>query len=118
MTARRDSFLCDANNNNPLAIRINPAHKFPGRISPARNTDGMFEQFRDPVSGLHAAIVLILRNVREQRANSIAKLIRRWAAPTEKDAKATIAYIARVVRLTGIGADKVLDFERAEHLYY
>lgn len=100
-------------NHNPLNIRLNPANRWQGRVDPARNTDGVFEQFQDAVWGLRAAAVLIISHYDRRGATTITRLIRLWAPPSEND---TGAYAAFVARESGFGVDQPLDFHRAEHL--
>lgn len=100
-------------NHNPLNIRLNPANRWQGRVTPERNTDGAFEQFDGPVWGLRAGAVLIIAHYDRRGTDTIRKLVRIWAPPSEND---TEAYAAFVARESGFGADETLDFHRAEHL--
>ena len=70
-------------NHNPLNIRLNPANRWQGRVDPARNTDGVFEQFQDVVWGLRAAAVLIIAHYDRRGATTIHRLVRLWAPPSE-----------------------------------
>jgi hypothetical protein len=100
-------------NNNPLNIRLNPANRWQGRVSPEENTDGAFEQFESPIWGLRAAAVLIIAHHDRRGADTIRKLVRIWAPANEND---TDAYIVFVARESGFGTDETLDLHRAEHL--
>ncbi|MBB4267593.1 structural protein P5 [Roseospira visakhapatnamensis] len=100
-------------NHNPLNIRLNPANRWQGRIDPADNTDGAFEQFRDPIWGLRAGAVLIINHHDRRDATTIRRLIALWAPPSEND---TDGYVAFVARQSGFGPDQALDFHRADHL--
>lgn len=113
MTTQTRALPRGIRNHNPLNIRLNPANRWQGRIEPERNTDGAFEQFEGPVWGLRAGAVLIIAHYDRRGADTIRKLVRIWAPPSEND---TEAYAAFVARETGFPADQRLDFHRAEHL--
>lgn len=100
-------------NHNPLNIRLNPANKWQGRVPPAANSDGEFEQFETVIWGLRAAAVLIVAHHDRRGADSIAKLVALWAPPSAND---TNRYIAFVSQESGFGPDQPLDFHRARHL--
>ncbi|MBW7851009.1 MAG: structural protein P5 [Rhodospirillales bacterium] len=100
-------------NHNPLNIRLNPANKWQGRVPPAENGDGAFEQFETAIWGLRAAAVLIIAHHDRRGADSIARLVALWAPPSEND---TARYVGFVSRESGFGPDQPLDLHRAAHL--
>jgi len=100
-------------NNNPLNIKRNPRNKWQGKDEPPR--DKTFETFRDPIMGLRAGAVLIVRHFDRRRADTVRKLIRIWAPPG-KDRNPATAYFETVAKRSGFGVDEGLDFHRYEHL--
>ena len=76
-------------NNNPLNIR-HSRDRFQGDVVPSR--DGAFKQFSSLAHG----------------RNTVEKIIRAWAPPTENN---TEGYIAHVVQRSGVGRNKVLTAE-------
>lgn len=100
-------------NHNPLNIRINPANPWQGRVDPAQNTDGAFEQFTDAVWGIRAGARNIIFHYDRNGADTIRKLVALWAPPSEND---TDAYVRFVASESGFDADQELDFHRHEHL--
>lgn len=88
-------------NNNPLNIRRN-GDRFQGEIVPG--SDREFKQFSSMAYGYRAAFVLLGTYLAHGR-NTVEKIIRAWAPPTEND---TESYISVVVKRSGIGRTKVL----------
>ncbi len=93
-------------NNNPLNIR-HSRDKWLG-MAP-KQTDKAFVQFTARKYGYRAAFVLIRNYIRKYQANTIGKIIARWAPSS--DGNNTQAYISFVSRTSGIAADKPLRFE-------
>ena len=91
-------------NNNPLNIRRNGDH-FQGEVVPG--SDREFKQFTTMAYGYRAAFV-VLGTYLAQGRNTIEKIIRAWAPPTENN---TEAYIANVEKRSGVGRTKVLTAE-------
>lgn len=91
-------------NKNPLNIRV--GCQWLGE-TPV-NTDGSFEQFTSMLWGLRAGFILIKRYINRYNCNTIAKIISRWAPPSENR---TNVYIDFVAREAGYPADKVLTFD-------
>ena len=91
-------------NNNPLNIRRNGDH-FQGEVVPG--SDREFKQFSTMAYGYRAAFV-VLGTYLAQGRNTIEKIIRAWAPPTENN---TEAYIANVEKRSGVGRTKVLTAE-------
>lgn len=93
-------------NNNPLNIR--KGNNWRGEIP--NQTDGQFEQFSAMVYGLRAGIKLIQNYMTKYKANTIRKIITRWAPGSENN---TAAYIDFVSSDSGIGSDTVIVFKDA-----
>lgn len=91
-------------NNNPLNIRRNGDH-FQGEVVPG--SDREFKQFTTMAYGYRAAFV-VLGTYLAQGRNTIEKIIRAWAPPTENN---TEAYINTVEKRSGVGRTKVLTAE-------
>ena len=95
-------------NNNPLNIR--KGNNWKGERYP--QNDPSFEQFISMEMGLRAGFIL-LRNYQKKtlpanrRANSIRKIIARWAPTCENN---TVAYINTVSKRTGILPDELIEF--------
>ncbi|GAB4387207.1 hypothetical protein [Albidovulum sp.] len=100
-------------NHNPLNIRLVAANNWQGRVDPARNTDGAFEQFESPVWGIRAGARNIIFHYDRNGADTIRKLIALWAPPSEND---TEAYVRFVARESGFEPDQTLDFHRHGYL--
>lgn len=80
-------------NNNPLNIRIsNSAWK--GKINPSG--DKAFEQFVSMDYGYRAALRTMRTYITKYGANTIEKIISRWAPPSENN---TLSYISNVCRI-------------------
>lgn len=93
-------------NNNPLNIR--KGNNWQGERHP--QTDPAFEEFRSLELGLRAGFI-ILRNYIKARppVNTIAKIITRWAPPSENN---TQRYIQVVSKRSGIAPDTIIKFEQ------
>ena len=90
-------------NHNPLNIRRS---KDQWKGLAEAQTDRAFCQFKSLEYGWRAAFYLLTRTYyHKYRLYTIRTIIRRWAPSSEND---TEAYIANVVRLTGIGPDEPL----------
>jgi len=113
MTASRRSLPRGIKNHNPLNIRINPANNWQGRVEPAKNTDGAFEQFTDAVWGIRAGARNIIFHYDRNGADTIRKLVTLWAPPSEND---TSGYVRYVSGSSGFQPDQGLDFHKHEHL--
>jgi hypothetical protein len=96
-------------NNNPLNIRLSPDNRWQGRVPPRLNSDGAFEQFQDPIMGLRAAAVLLIRHYDRRHLDTIRKLVEVWAPPNEND---TESYARRVAKASGFGIDEPLESAR------
>ncbi len=88
-------------NNNPLNIRKS-GEVFQGEVRPGK--DPAFKQFATMALGYRAAFV-VLGTYLSQGKNTIAKIVRSWAPPTENN---TLSYIAHVEQYSGVDRNKVL----------
>jgi len=88
-------------NNNPLNLRHH-SDTFKGEI---KSTDKDFERYESIEYGYRAAFVTLHTYLTKYGCNTIEKIITRFAPPTENN---TQAYIATVVRYSGVAADEVL----------
>ena len=91
-------------NNNPLNIRHTGGH-FLGEVVPG--SDRTFKQFTSMAYGYRAAFVQMSIYL-SRGLNTVEKIIRAWAPPTENN---TEAYIANVEKRSGVGRTKVLTAE-------
>jgi hypothetical protein len=90
---------------NPLNIRL--GDPWYGAVPNPGET--AFVTFESMPFGVRAAARL-LRNYQDKyRLDTLAKIIGRWAPPSEND---TAAYVADVSQLTGFGASVQLDLRR------
>jgi hypothetical protein len=94
-------------NNNPLNIRHN-ADVFQGEIKPG--TDKSFKQFQTMDYGYRAAFVT-LGTYLSRGKNTIEKIVRSWAPPSENN---TENYIKRVAFSSQVPKDKILTTESGE----
>lgn len=88
-------------NKNPLNIRKDGV-KWQGEVVPS--TDKAFKQFISMAYGYRAAFVN-LATYRERGWDTIDKIIRHWAPPSENN---TAAYIRHVEEWSGVPRHKVL----------
>lgn len=91
-------------NNNPLNIR-HSRYRFQGEVVPG--SDRAFKTFSSMAYGYRAAFV-VLGSYLACGRNTVEKIIRAWAPPTENN---TEGYIAHVVQRSGVGRNKVLTAE-------
>lgn len=95
-------------NNNPLNIR--KGNNWKGERQP--QSDPSFEEFESIQMGLRAGFI-ILRNYQrislapKMRANTIRKIINRWAPASENN---TQAYIDLVAKRSGLNPDELIAF--------
>ena len=93
-------------NNNPLNIRHGKS-QWMGMSE--KQTDKAFVQFTALVYGYRAAFVLLRNYIQKNKANTIGKIIARWAPSS--DGNNTQGYIKYVSATTEIDANEVLRFE-------
>ena len=89
-------------NRNPLNIRRSK-DKWKGMARV--QTDPAFVQFQTMAYGYRAAFVLLRTYRQKYGYNTIRKIVKRWAPPSENN---TDRYIENVSRWTGIDPDKLL----------
>ena len=101
-------------NNNPLNIR--KGSNWQGEKHP--QTDKSFEQFESMQYGVRAGFIILRRymsgyNGLTEKFNTIEKIVRRWAPPTENNTK---AYIEKVSQLTGIPSTLKISFSQRSYM--
>ncbi len=89
-------------NNNPGNIRISPT-RYRGEVQPSR--DRAFKQFETMAWGYRAMFMLLQTYRKKYGLNTLRGIINRYAPPCEND---TGAYVASVVRWSGVGADAAI----------
>lgn len=95
-------------NNNPLNIRKGNNWKGEKKVQ----VDKAFEEFESMQMGLRAGFI-ILRNYQrtslapKMRANTIRKIINRWAPASEND---TLKYIKLVAKRSGLNPDELIAY--------
>jgi hypothetical protein len=96
-------------NNNPLNIRKGNNWKGERPVQ----TDKAFEEYSSMTYGIRAGFIIIRKymsgyNGLTEKFNTIEKIIRRWAPPTEN---ATQRYIDQVAKESGISPRLKLSFD-------
>ena len=93
-------------NNNPLNIDYKSFNNWKGQtgIEP----EGRFAQFKTMPYGYRAALILLRNYIKNYGANTIAKMVGRWA-PAAADNNNTDNYIRFVANMTGIDKNRVID---------
>ena len=109
MTSRRPTR--GIRNHNPLNIRHGKS-QWLGMAE--QQTDKAFVQFKARKYGYRAAFKLLRTYIEKRGANTIGKIIARWAPSS--DGNDTQSYIRFVSRTTGIPADEPLRFENQQAL--
>lgn len=95
-------------NNNPLNIRKGNNWKGEKKVQ----VDKAFEEFESLQMGLRAGFI-ILRNYQrlslapKMRANTIRKIINRWAPASENN---TLKYIETVAKRSGLNPDELIAY--------
>ncbi|MDT0140837.1 structural protein P5 [Acidovorax sp. PRC11] len=93
-------------NNNPGNID-RTSERWQG-MAADQSGDPRFVVFSAPVWGLRALAKVLLSYQRKYGLNTPAKIIGRWAPPSEND---TGAYARQVARALGVGVDDVVDLQ-------
>lgn len=101
-------------NNNPLNIR--KGSNWYGERHP--QADPCFEEFESMELGIRAAFKLLRNYItgfsgRSVKFNTIRKIVRRWAPPTEN---ATQRYIDFVCKTTGLDQNEVVWFSNRNQM--
>lgn len=92
-------------NNNPGNIDYRKANNWVGRLPRDLEIEPRFERFSAPEYGIRAIMKLLGTYRRTYGDDTVAKLIRRWAPPSEND---TGSYVASVARSAAVGPDDAL----------
>ena len=91
-------------NNNPLNI-VRTKDQWLGLVT--KNTDKRFCEFENMTYGYRAAAYIIKNYINRHKWNTIRKVIRHWAPPTENN---TNAYLDAVCKFMGVEPDHELVF--------
>lgn len=91
-------------NQNPGNLRITPT-KWKGKIVPSRDPE--FETFASPEMGIRAMARDLLTGYRRGE-DTVEKIIKAWAPPSENDTK---AYVRMVAKAMGIRASEKIDVD-------
>lgn len=97
-------------NNNPGNIRHN-SDVYKGEIRPSQ--DNAFKQFETMAYGYRALLRTLTTFQTKYHLQTIRQWISRWAPPSENN---TEAYIAAVVRETGITEDKAINVNNKQDM--
>lgn len=105
-------------NRNPGNIDHVPSNRWQGLADPPIEPAlpggrARFARFTSHEYGIRALAVLLITYQDRHGLRSITQIISRWAPSTEN---ATRAYIQHVARLTGFGANDVLDLHTHAHM--
>lgn len=90
--------------NNPGNLRKS-IDLFKGEVVPSKSPS--FKQFKSADYGFRAMAVILLTYLKNYNADTISKIITRYAPPSENNTK---SYIDFVVKETGIAKDEQLSF--------
>jgi hypothetical protein len=96
-------------NNNPGNIRVSKS-RWQGKIPVEKNKDGAFEQFNYYVFGVRAMIVLIKNYIRNNKLDTIRKIMHKYAPTSENK---TDTYAKWVADKSGLGIDQKLAINDA-----
>lgn len=91
-------------NNNPLNIVYSAKNDWAGQIVPS--TDSRFAQFVNMAYGYRAAFRTLRTYINSYGANTLRKIIERWAPPSEND---TNSYLTTVANYSGVVPDATLS---------
>ena len=105
-------------NNNPLNIDYynrygQVANNWQGQTGV--EPEGRFAQFKTMPYGYRAALITLRTYIKKYGANTIAKMIGRWA-PAAADNNNTDSYIRFVANMTDINKDQIIDRNDADSL--
>lgn len=105
-------------NNNPLNIDYynrygQVANNWQGQTGV--EPEGRFAQFKTMPYGYRAALITLRTYIKKYGANTIAKMIGRWA-PANADNNNTDNYIRFVSNMTDINKDQIIDRNDADSL--
>ncbi len=100
-------------NNNPGNIDYRKANNWQGRLPRDTDIEPRFERFSAPEYGIRAIMKLLGTYRRTYGDDTVARLIGRWAPPSEND---TRAYVASVARSAGVEPDEALPYPLPPHV--
>lgn len=102
-TEKTEKMARGLDNCNPGNIRRS-AVRYQGEVVPSR--DPAFKQFRSLAWGYRAVFVLLDTYRTRHGLQTVARMIARWAPPSENRTQAYIRFVAEAV---GVGADAPID---------
>lgn len=97
-------------NNNPLNIRYSAANNWQGKALPNTDKNNTFEQFITMPYGYRAALKLLQNYINKYGCNTIAKIIQKWAPPTENNTQNYITNVCNLIK-TNFGRTVSADTE-------
>jgi hypothetical protein len=100
-------------NKNPGNIDFNPANKWQGQVGKEPGPRGRFAVFEEHRWGIRALAVLLITYFDRHGCNTVAKVIDRWAPPSEND---TAAYQRAVAKALGVTPNARIDLHSWDHL--
>jgi len=92
--------------NNPLNIEYNSNNDWKGAIRP--HNGSRFDNFSDVKYGLRAGR-LIIRNYSKRGLDTVAKIIKTWAPPSENDTNSYITFVLNAVHVEPSAVIDVLN---------
>ena len=95
-------------NNNPLNIRFNAVNAWKGKVLPNTDKNNTFEQFINLAYGYRAALSLLRTYIRKYKCDTVAKIITKWAPPTENNTQGYINNVCNIVH-TNFGVQLTPD---------
>ena len=95
-------------NNNPLNIRFNAGNAWKGKVLPNTDKNNTFEQFINLAYGYRAALSLLRTYIRKYKCDTVAKIITKWAPPTENNTQGYINNVCNIVH-TNFGVQLTPD---------
>ena len=99
MDFRNTTYKRGIRNNNPGNIIINNT-PWEGLVPLSQNTDGKFQQFKTLEHGLRALMTNARTYILKYGANTIEKLMSKWAPPHENDTKKYSNFIATQLNIS------------------
>lgn len=93
-------------NNNWLNIRKNDAVNWKGE----KSSTNAFELFETVELGLRAAMKQMYTNYAKHGCNTVAKMVNRWAPPTENN---TPVYVTNVAARMGISPNQTINYDKS-----
>jgi hypothetical protein len=85
-------------NNNPGNL-IKTSINWRGKVEPARNSDGHFEQFYEMKYGVRAMLKDLINDIKKKGKNTVTLLISEFAPAHENNTQAYINYVAKKMGL-------------------